>query len=253
MSERPEHTADETESPGSSPPLEVENVSKNYGSIQALKNVSFDLKSNEVLGIVGDNGAGKSTMIQILRGALQPTRGTLYVNGEEKHFQSPKDAIASGIECVYQESATIDELTVAENFFVGREPTRYRFFVNFQQMKQETQNQLAEMGFHFDTGKKVKDLSGGQRRAVSILRALYFNPRILLLDEPFTALSEKARDKVTGLLRKVKQHCSMIFVTHYFEDALRICDRLVILRQGEVSYRAETVEGVDKDQMMEHI
>ncbi len=253
MSDKTKQTGTRSDTGESTVPLEVENVSKNYGSIEALKNVSFDLKSNEVLGIVGDNGAGKSTMIQILRGALQPTRGNIYVNGEQKRFHSPQDAIASGIECVYQESATVDELTVAENFFVGREPTRYRFFVNFRQMKRETESQLAEMGFQFDTGKKVKDLSGGERRAVSILRALYFDPRILLLDEPFTALSEKAREKVTGLLRKVKEHCSMIFVTHYFEDALRICDRLVILRHGEVSFRTDTVEGVDREQMMEHI
>ncbi len=237
--------------------LECRGVTKNYGHIQALKEVSFILRKGEILGLVGDNGAGKSTLVKIIRGALIPTSGAIYIEGKPQRFRSPRDAIRNGIQCVYQESALVEQLSIAENFFLGQEPVR-RFlglfrFVDFKMEHDESSKFLAKMGFDLDVREEISNFSGGQRQAVSVMRALYFNPKILLLDEPLTALSEKAKGVLRSFLIEVRKTCPVILVTHDFEGALEICDRLIVLKLGQVSAELDTRAGASKEEMLRYL
>ena len=207
--------------------LECLNISKNFGRIQALNNVSFYLKKKEILGIMGDNGAGKSTLIKIIRGAIKPTSGKILLEGKEVIFESPREATNAGIGAVYQESALVEHLTMAENFFLGQEPTRSVFgglfkFVDYKKMWKESSESLKELGFDLDVRELISNFSGGQRQAVAITRAMHFKPKLILLDEPTSALSEKAIDILFEILKKSKELYPMIFVGHDLDDALRL-------------------------------
>ncbi|MDH5443226.1 MAG: ATP-binding cassette domain-containing protein [Hadesarchaea archaeon] len=238
--------------------LECRTIVKNFDHIQALKGVSIELRKGEILGIIGDNGAGKSTLIKIIRGAYKPTSGEIYIEGEKKEFNSPRDAIREGIQCVYQESALVEQLSVAENFFIGQEPVKKYAnglvnFVDYKKMRSETKKYLARMGFHLNVREEIRNFSGGERQAVSVMRALYFKPKILLLDEPSTALSEKAKRKLFTLFQKAKKICPMIFVTHALEDVIRICDRLIILKLGEITFESKTGKGLRKEEILHYM
>ena len=227
--------------------LECRDIQKDYGRIRALDGVSFELHEGEILGLIGDNGAGKSTLVKIIRGALAATSGTLFVDGKKRQFRSPRDAIRAGIQCVYQESALIEQLSVQENFFLGQEPLRPGFagalgFVDFKHMQAQTGSYLERMGFELDVRDEIGNFSGGQRQAVSVMRALYFDPKILLLDEPLTALSEKAKDRLQKFLLEVRDVCPMILVTHDFKGAVDVCDRMIVLKHGKVAGEISTHE-----------
>ncbi len=238
--------------------LECRSIVKNFGQIQALKGVSIELRKGEILGIIGDNGAGKSTLIKIIRGALKPTSGEIYLEGKKREFNSPRDAIREGIQCVYQESALVEQLSIAENFFIGQEIVKKYAsglvnFVDFKKMREETDKYLSKMGFHLNVREEISNFSGGERQAVSVMRALYFNPKILLLDEPATALSEKAKRKLFTLFQKAKKICPMIFVTHALEDAIQVCDRLIILKLGEITFESKTGKGLREEEILRYM
>jgi len=229
-----------TEDRSASVVLECRNIVKDYGRIRALDGVSFGLRKGEILGLIGDNGAGKSTLVKIIRGALKATAGQLLVDGKRARFRSPRDAIRAGIQCVYQESALVEQLSVRENFFLGQEVLHSGIvgalgFVNSRRMHAESHAYLERMGFDLDVREEIGSFSGGQRQAVSVMRALYFNPKILLLDEPLTALSEKAKDRLEEFLIEVRDVCPMILVTHDFKGAVDVCDRMIVLKHGRVS------------------
>jgi simple sugar transport system ATP-binding protein len=238
--------------------LECRNISKSFDQIEALKDVSFRLTQGEILGLVGDNGAGKSTLIKILRGVIEPTSGEIYIEGKKKKFNSPRDAIREGIQCVYQEAALIEQLSVAENFFIGQEPVR-RYanglvnFVDFKKMEKDSDEYLARMGFHLKVTDEIRNFSGGERQAVAVMRALYFKPRILFLDEPTTALSEKAKRALFDLLRASKKICPMIFVTHDLKDAIELCDRIIILKLGKIVSEFKAREGLNVEEILAHM
>ncbi len=239
--------------------LECRNITKDFSRIRALDDVSFELRRGEILGLVGDNGAGKSTLVKIVRGALAPTSGTIYVDGRKQRFRSPRDAIRKGIQCVYQETAIVEQLSVQENFFLGQELIRPGIggalrFVNSPMMRKESEAYLERMGFDLDVREEIGNFSGGQRQAVAVMRALYFNPKLLLLDEPLTALSEKAKQRLGQLLVEARATCPMILVTHDFEGAVEICDRLIVLKQGKVSGELETRETpLSKAEMLHYL
>ncbi len=238
--------------------LECLNISKYFGRIQALNNVSFYLKKKEILGIMGDNGAGKSTLIKIIRGAIKPTSGKILLEGKEVIFESPREAANAGIGAVYQESALVEHLTMAENFFLGQEPTRSVLgglfkFVDFKKMWKESSDSLKELGFDLDVRELISNFSGGQRQAVAITRAMHFKPKLILLDEPTSALSEKAIDILFEILRKSKELYPMIFVGHDLDDALRLCDRIIVLKHGEVEVEVEVEKGMSRDQLITYM
>lgn len=238
--------------------LECMNISKSFDHIQALKDVSFKLRKGEILGLVGDNGAGKSTLIKILRGVIRPTSGETYIEGKKKKFNSPRDAVREGIQCVYQESALVEQLSVAENFFIGQEPVkRYANglinFVDFEKMGKDSDRHLARMGFHLKVTDEIRNFSGGERQAVAVMRALYFEPKILLLDEPATALSEKAKRKLFALLRASKKICPIIFVTHDLNDAVKLCDRIIMLKLGEIIFEFKAKKDLTVEKILRYM
>jgi len=237
--------------------LECRNIVKYYGHVQALNNVNLRLRKGEVLGLVGDNGAGKSTLVKILRGVIKPTSGDVLIEGVKREFKSPRDAVQQGIQCVYQEDALVEQLSVAENFFLGQEPIRNKKnalvkLVDYKTMREESSRFLSEMGFKLDVIDEINSFSGGERQAVSILRALYFDPKILLLDEPTTALSEKAKERLFTLLEETKKSCPMILITHDIYDAVRMCDRIVVLKHGQIVYELE-IKGVKQEEAFREI
>jgi len=237
--------------------LECRKISKFYGHVRALHNVNLKLRKGEMLGLVGDNGAGKSTLVKILRGVIKPTSGEVFVEGELKDFRSPRDAVQQGIQCVYQENAMVEQLSVAENFFMGQEPIKsstnaFIKRIDNKKMRSESSRFLSKMGFDLDVRDEINNFSGGQRQAVSILRALYFDPKILLLDEPTTALSEKAKVRLFEFLQDTKKVCPMILITHDLYDAVRLCERIVVLKRGEVVYDSE-IQGLSQEEAFREI
>lgn len=230
------------------PIVEMRGIKKHFGAVQALKGVDLALHHNEVLGLMGDNAAGKSTLMKVLSGAYIPDGGSVYIEGQPVHFNSPMDARRMGIEMVYQDYALSNNLDVSGNVFMGREVVRIRLgplgVMDYAYMEQETKNLLDRLKIDIaSVRQKVERLSGGQRQAVAIARATAFDAKVIIMDEPTAALSVAAIDKVIELIRELKaQGSSIIIISHRLEDIYRVSDRMVVLRQGrKVSDRA--VEG----------
>jgi len=220
------------------PHVEMKNIHKSFGTVQALKGVDFTVYENEVVGLVGDNGAGKSTLVKILTGVYQPDEGDIYYRGQKVKFSSPADAHALGIEPVHQRGATIDEMSVWENFFLGRELIKELPFVNLldkKRMRRITQETLGKLGIELNSvDRPIGTLSGGQRQAVVIGRAVYFGGELLVLDEPTAALSLKETERVLKYIEGVKRlGRSVILISHLTLHVYPVADRFVILDRGE--------------------
>ena len=220
------------------PIVEMRDIKKHFGAVQALRGVTLSLQRNEVLGLMGDNAAGKSTLMKVLSGAYIPDGGGVYIEGEPVHFTSPLDARRTGIEMVYQDYALSNNLDVAANVFMGREVTRAEFgplrVLDYAYMEQETTNLIDRLKIRLPSVRqKVERLSGGQRQAVAIARATAFDAKVIIMDEPTAALSVAAIDQVIDLIRELKaQGASIIIISHRLEDVFRVADRMVVLRQG---------------------
>jgi simple sugar transport system ATP-binding protein len=215
--------------------LELKNVSKRFGSMKALTDISFQLYSGEILGLLGDNGAGKSTLIKILSGYHQPTEGTIEFNGKSVELPSPTEALNIGISTVYQDLAMVDELSIARNFFLGHEPSSFGF-LNRKKLNEAAVQAIREVGIYIrDANDPVKNLSGGERQAIAIARACYFGKKILILDEPTSALSLHETNRIFTLMREAKaKGLCVILITHNMTHAQEICDRFIVLRQGRL-------------------
>ena len=220
------------------PVVELRNIKKHFGAVQALKGVDLALHHNEVLGLMGDNAAGKSTLMKVLSGAYIPDGGEILIEGEKAHFTNPMDARRQGIEMVYQDYALANNLDVAGNVFMGREMVRLKLgpigVMDNRHMEQETYSLLNRLKIDISSVRlKVERLSGGQRQAVAIARATAFNAKVIIMDEPTAALSVAAIDKVLDLVRELKaQGSSIIIISHRLEDIYRVSDRMIVLRQG---------------------
>lgn len=230
------------------PVVEMINIKKSFGAVQALRGVDLKLEHNEVLGLVGDNAAGKSTLMKVLSGAYIPDEGQININGERAIFSNPMDARRMGIEMVYQDYALSNNLDVSANVFMGREVARIKIgelsVLNFPYMEQETLNLLNRLKIDISSVRqRVERLSGGQRQAVAIARATAFDANVIIMDEPTAALSVAAIDKVIELIRELKsQGASIIIISHRLEDIYRVSDRMIVLRQGRKVSDAQ-VEG----------
>ena len=220
------------------PVVELRNIKKSFGAVQALKGVDLALYHNEVLGLVGDNAAGKSTLMKVLSGAYIPDDGDIFLEGEKAHISNPMDARNQGIEMVYQDYALANNLDVAANVFMGREVVQLRLgpigVMDFHHMEQETKNLLNRLKIKVQSVRqKVERLSGGQRQAIAIARATAFNAKVIIMDEPTAALSVAAIDQVLELIKELKaQGASIIIISHRLEDIYRVSDRMIVLRQG---------------------
>ncbi len=219
--------------------LEIKNVSKFFGSVIALQDVSAFVRAGEVTCLLGDNGAGKSTLIRVLSGVHKATEGEYLFNGERQDFNSPREALELGIATVYQDLAMIPLMSVWRNFFLGSEPTKgWGPFKHFDSKfaKETTTNELAKMGIDIrDPEQTVGTLSGGERQSVAIARAVYFGAKVLILDEPTAALGVKQAGVVLKYILQAKNRgIGVIFITHNPQHAYPVGDHFVILRRGQV-------------------
>ncbi len=220
------------------PIVEMRNIKKNFGAVQALRGVDLALHANEVIGLMGDNAAGKSTLMKVLSGAYIPDGGEILIDGKKAHVNNPMDARRMGIEMVYQDYALANNLDVAANVFLGREAVRVKLgpigVMDNRHMEQETKHLLNRLKIDISSVRlKVERLSGGQRQAVAIARATAFNAKVIIMDEPTAALSVAAIDKVLDLVRELKsQGSSIIIISHRLEDIYQVSDRMIVLRHG---------------------
>ena len=219
------------------PLLEARGISKYFGHVVALEDISMDVRPGEVMCLLGDNGAGKSSLIKTFSGVHQPDKGTLLLEGEETIFNSPRDAIDRGIATVYQDLAMIPLSGISRNFFLGREPTKGKGpFKMFDVAKADriTREELSKIGIELrDTSQPVATLSGGERQSVAIARAIHFGAKVLILDEPTSALGVKQAAIVLRYIAHAKeQGLGIIFISHNVYHAHPIGDRFTVLERG---------------------
>ena len=218
------------------PLLRLNDITKNFGSIRALKGASLEVDKGEVLALIGDNGAGKSTLIKSIVGYHQPTSGEIHWKGEEVHFENPDQALDQGISIVYQDMELIPSLSVARNLFLGKEPRTSLGRLDFDRMYEETQEVLDEIGLSTLSNPELpaENLSGGEAQSIKIGRALHFDAELLILDEPLRNLSVKESEKVLNTVERTKeQGIGTIYISHNIFNAYEISDRIHLLDQGE--------------------
>jgi D-xylose transport system ATP-binding protein len=224
---------------GTAPLLELRGATKSYGAVRALHQVDLELRQGETLALLGDNGAGKSTLIKALAGAHQLDEGEILIEGEPVAFRSPVEARRAGVETLFQDLALFDNLSATANFFIGRElvhPSWMRrlAFLQERRMADDWQAQLERLGVRIkDSTQAIGVLSGGQRQAVAVIRAVAFATRIVILDEPTAALGLRESRHILDLVKRLPEHgVSTILISHNLEHVMEVADRAVVLRQG---------------------
>ncbi len=237
-----------------SPLVEMKNVSIAFGGVQAVDSCSIQLHAGEVVGLLGHNGAGKSTLIKMLSGAYKMDSGEIWINGNQVTIQSPRDARDQNIETIYQTLALADNLDAASNLFLGRELTTALGFVDDDRMEAETRKIMARLNPNFKKLKEpVSALSGGQRQSVAIARAVYFNAKILIMDEPTAALGVHETAMVAELIQELKKQGLGIFlISHDTREMMELCDRVAVMKNGQM-VGAERVEDVTEDDILSMI
>jgi D-xylose transport system ATP-binding protein len=229
------------------PLLTLEAIVKSFGAIEALRGVSFSVARGEVVALLGDNGAGKSTLVKIISGGLAPSSGRILFDGEERHFASPAQAKAAGIETVYQDLSLCTNVDVVANFFMGREKVK-RFFgipiLQEREMVEETRRAIEAAGTRIPSLRtQVEHLSGGQRQAIELNRFVHFGGKLVLLDEPFAALGVEQTRRGLKMIRDVAaKGVGVVVITHIMAQAFQVADRIVVIRQGVVAGDRPTAE-----------
>jgi D-xylose transport system ATP-binding protein len=231
------------------PLVEMRNISISFGGIKAVDNVSIDLHPGEVVGLLGHNGAGKSTLIKCLSGAYQMDAGEIFINGEKVQINNPRDARAQNIETIYQTLALADNLDASSNLFLGREIVGAGGFLDDSAMESETRKIMARLNPNFRKfGVPVSALSGGQRQSVAIARAVYFNAKILIMDEPTAALGPHETQMVSELIDELKKQGLGIFlIEHDIHNVMKLCDRAVVMKNGQRVGTVNVNEVTDED------
>ncbi len=219
------------------PILEVRGISKHFGGLTALQDVSFELYPGEVLALAGDNGAGKSTLIKCISGVHQPSEGQIFFEGQPVNVTTPHESRVLGIETIYQDLALAENLDVGSNVFLGRERMRKIMGVfpalDRASMREASREVLETLDIHTSLDRPVRDLSGGQRQAVAIGRAIFWKARVLIMDEPTAALGVPEQRKVVELIHRLKsQGVAIIFISHNLGDIFAVSDRILVLRRG---------------------
>jgi ABC-type sugar transport system ATPase subunit len=222
------------------PPLaELRNIGKRFGGVVALDEVNLVIHSGEVIGLVGDNGAGKSTLIKVLSGAYSQDRGDIFFEGRPVHMRNPRSSKELGIETVYQDLALVDTLDVPGNIFLGRERIKFGIgplrVLDKSRMAREAETILERLGISLEgLQTEVGLLSGGQRQSVAISRAIFTEPKLVILDEPTAALAVKEVEHVLELVQNLRaHHIGLIFISHVLQEVFAVADRIVVLRKGK--------------------
>ena len=237
--------------------IRMDNINKFYGSVHALRNVNLKVDRHEVVGLLGDNGAGKSTLIKVLSGAVPVTSGDIFIKGKRVEMKTTNDAIANGIETIYQDSALVPQLSIARNLFLGREPLMPPAFLN--RMDHEAMNTVARqllrrVGITKDIPPTtpIGSLSGGERQAVAIARAMHFDSDLIILDEPTNNLGVAETRGVLNFVREARDtgH-SCIFIAHNIHHVFQVVSRIVVMRRGtivadNIDPRTTTIEDVER-------
>lgn len=218
---------------GNVPRISLRGIRKTFGSIEALRGVDLDVHPGECVGLIGDNAAGKSTLTKIISGTYVPDSGQILVDGEEVRFSNPSDARARNIEMVFQDLSLCDHIDVMGNLFLGREVSRWSF-LDRRTMKERAREMLDDLDIRIPRlNARVEKLSGGQRQAIAIARAASFNPRVLIMDEPTSALAVAEVEAVLRLIKTVKARgVAVILITHRLQDLFEVCDRIAVMYEG---------------------
>jgi len=231
------------------PLVEMRDISISFGGIKAVDRVTIDLHPGEVVGLLGHNGAGKSTLIKCLSGAYQADSGQILIDGKQVEINNPRDARAQNIETIYQTLALADNLDAASNLFLGREIISPLGFVNDSKMEAETRKIMHRLNPNFKKfNVPVSALSGGQRQSVAIARAVYFNARILIMDEPTAALGPQETEMVAELIQELKKQGLGIFlIEHDIHNVMKLCDRASVMKNGQLVGSVNVDEVTDED------
>jgi len=219
--------------------IETKGITKRFGGLTAVDKVSMGVNAGEVVAILGDNGAGKSTLIKIISGVYKPDEGTILLDGKPMKLESPMDALANGIETIYQDLALAENLNVSSNIFLGREKTKKSMglfnVLDHDYMQKESKNVLDRLEIKIPSLKNViRTLSGGQRQAVAISRSIYWQAKVLIMDEPTAALGIAEQKKVLALVNSLKtQGIGIILISHQMYDVFEVADRIIVMRRGQ--------------------
>jgi ribose transport system ATP-binding protein len=237
----------------SAPLLELVQVSKSFGGVEALRGVDFALARGEIHGLVGENGAGKSTLMKIIAGVHAADRGSLRLEGQERQLRSAREARGAGIGMVHQELSIAPDLTVAENVFLGSQPVTRLGLIDWRRMAREANEHLRGLGIEVDPRLPMGSLAIGLQQLVELSRVLFSGARLIILDEPTSALSPPEVERLFAVLRRLKASGrSIVFISHFLDDVLKIADRVTVLRNGEKIVTASTAE-VDKRWIIERM
>ena len=230
------------ESGGDMPRLQMRDIIKTFPGVRALDHVDFEVRAGEIMGMVGENGAGKSTLVKVLSGAYQPDQGSIILNGQEADIKVPADALRLGIRVIYQEIDLVPALSVKENIFMGRMPTR-QGLLDMQEMARQAQQVLAEIGFDIDPNLELGRLSVARQHIVAIAQALASPVQVLVLDEPSAVIPEKDMQALYALLRQLAaKGISIVYISHHLQEILNITDRITVLKDGKLVGVVKTAE-----------
>jgi ABC-type sugar transport system ATPase subunit len=217
--------------------VEMKGICKRFGGVLALKDVNLELRRGEIMGVVGDNGAGKSTLMKILSGAYQADEGEIYIDGQKAHIRNPQDAFNLGISMIYQDLALFNNLDVAMNIFLGREISRgpFKLLLDKKSMYKKVEELVKEMRVNISSARlNVAPMSGGQRQTVACARAIAFESKILIMDEPTAALGVTEAGKLLSMIRNMRDRgLSILIITQRIPDVLSIADRVCVLKGGQ--------------------
>jgi ribose transport system ATP-binding protein len=235
------------------PILEMRHVSKSFGGVKALRDVDFSILHGEIHGLVGENGAGKSTMMKIIAGVHAGFEGEMLVSGQPVHFRSARDALAAGIGMVHQELSVIPDLSVAENVFLGHQPVTSTGVIDWRRMNDMAREQIASLGLNIDPTTRMGSLPVGLQQLVELSRVLFSGAKLIILDEPTSALSPPEIERLFTVLRRLRDDGrSIVFISHFLDDVLAIADRVTVFRNGE-KVITEHAAKLTKDSVISHM
>ncbi len=233
--------------------IEMKGIVKTFPGVKALNNVGLCLKKGEIIALVGENGAGKSTLIKILSGAYTPDEGEIYFNGKLVTIKNPLFAINLGISTIYQETALVQELSIAENIFLGRQP-RGSAGIDWKKMNDDARKILEKLSLDLDTKTIISDLSAGKQQFIEIAKALSIDAQVIVLDEPTSSMVEEDAKTLFSVLNKIKaQGTSAIYISHKLDEVFQIADRAIVLRDGNLVHENDDIKNIDEDTLIDHM